>query len=123
MKTETKAQRIAVKKLSAPIRTIITISVRRWFDKYYGNSYHSMRITVNNDYGNELVVPMQYGQYDSRGTRELIQKNFAIRCRKYKQYDGTLVAGNILNDNSILVTENFSDVTKRECKVFGIKNC
>jgi hypothetical protein len=118
----TKIKRIAVKKLPAPIRTIINIRVRRWFDKYYGNSYHSMRIIVNNDYTNELVIPMCYGSYDSSGTRELIQKNFAIKCRKYKLYDGTMVAGNILNDDSILVVESFMDVTKRECKAFGTKN-
>jgi len=111
--------KVALKKLPTPIRIIINIRVRRWFDKYYGNSYHSMRVTVNNDYENELVVPMRYGQYDSRGMRELIQNKFAIKCRKYKLYDGTVVAGNILNDDSILVVESFSDVTKRECKAFG----
>jgi len=112
-----------IKKLPVPIRILINIRVRRWFDKYYGNSYHSMRVIVNNDYENELVVPMQYGQYDSSGTRELIQNKFAIKCRKYKLYDGRLVAGNILNDDSILVVESFSDVTKKECRQFGTKNC
>ncbi len=118
-----KTKRIAVKKLPTPIRTIINIRVRRWFDKYYGNSYHSMRILVNNDYANELVISMQYGSYDNVATYGMIAETFAIKCRKYKLYgDAGYVPGSIQTDDSILVVESFADVTKRECKAFGGKN-
>lgn len=36
----------------------IHIEGRRWFQRTYGNTYHSVRVTVN---GKSHVIPMQYG--------------------------------------------------------------
>jgi hypothetical protein len=70
----------------------ITILGRRWFDKTYGNTYHSVRAIVD---GEEVVsVPFHYGygdQYQQTAYNELVKvgalqegiASLSLYCREH----------------------------------------
>jgi hypothetical protein len=120
--TKTKPAKIAVKKLKKPIKTVIDIQVKTWFDKYYGNSYHSARVTINNDYINQLVIPYQCGNFDKSDVLKQLPDLYQLKIAKYTCYDGTVVKGSIVQDESILVIEHLEAVPKVRCKSFGEKS-
>ena len=64
----------------------INAVVRRWFDKFNGNSYFSCFVTVHQLDGKRLsfVIPFQYG-YGSQPETETIQALFKIGILKEKK--------------------------------------
>ena len=113
-------KKLAVKKLPKPIRTVINIRVRCWRDKYYGNSYHSYRVVINNDYDNELVGRFRYGSYEQQTVLEEVLSKFSIKVAPYTLYSGEVVHGLVHQDASILVIENVEHTTKALAKRFGV---
>lgn len=55
----------------------------RWFDRTYGNTYHSVRVTRVRDNA-VIVAPLQYGygEHYKQTALELIQKNKWIKTSK-----------------------------------------
>ena len=113
-------KKLAVKKLPKPIRTIINIRVKCWRDKMYGNSYHSYRVLVNNDYANELVGGFRYGRYEQQDVIKEVLNKFSIQVAPCTLYNGEVVQGFVYQDASILITEDVEHTTKAVAKRFGV---
>jgi len=92
----------------------IDISAKEWFDKTYGNSYYSARVTVNFGLKNETTIylPFQYGHGDSyyyHALEELARLGFAEDIF------------NKARDKKIQVRYNKREnCLKRDVKAFGI---
>jgi hypothetical protein len=106
--------KIPVKPLHKPIKTLINIRICRWRDKYYGNSYCSARVTVNNDFANELVFPFSYSNFNQQAWKclEAVTTTFKGLQHTSHQPSAQLEAG-------ILVTVTYEETTKKRCKSFG----
>ena len=62
---------------------IISINARRWFDKTYGNTYHSVSVHVDGEF--VAYAPFQYGygeQYMQTAHQILQNKGFYPRTNK-----------------------------------------
>ena len=52
-----------------------TILARRWFDKINGNTYHSVKVYVNNKFVDEEKYSYGYGKQYLQTAHELLMKN------------------------------------------------
>ena len=94
-----------------------TVTACKWFDKKWGNTYHSVMITRCKDgamlsSGSELVYG--YGDHYQQTARELMHKSGWIRNKKGESlhcYDRT---------RNYPIEWNVSDTTKREAMQNGL---
>jgi hypothetical protein len=65
------------------VRPLITIAGRRWFDRKYGNTYHSVRVWVNGEQIGFHDVAYGYGdQYLQSAHEVLMEKGFYPKTGK-----------------------------------------
>jgi hypothetical protein len=103
-----------IKPLSKPIIILVSIRIRTWYDKYYGNTYASARVTVNNDYDNELVYPMSYTT--ASNLEAAIMNDL---CSRYKRIALAKSAGYQYAAHGIHISKHVEDGLKRDCVHFG----
>jgi len=106
-----------IKKLKKPVKVIIYIRIRSYWDKTNGNNYCSARATVNNDYDNEVVYPLQYNHTDQckREVLDLISKQFKGLAMVDLNYDSEALA------NGIYIDCNTEYTNQRDAKRFGVR--
>lgn len=103
------------------MNTIITISAKRWFQKSYGNTYHSVNVNILDiDTGEEqnFYEPFKYGyegHYKQTAT-DIINKNTTILkdCKESKyglNYWGLLEE---LENKGVKVVFNCYDVDRKK---------
>lgn len=92
----------------------ITIEGRRWFDSTYGNTYHSVRVWV--DETEVGIVPMTYGYGDQylHTAYEMLQK------RGYLP-EGVQIYWRVLQDLGIEVSNSVTDGRKRDLHKRGME--
>jgi len=97
--------------------TVIEVSGKEWFDKYYGNSYCSFRIVVH--YSDKstisIRVPFQYGGSSSflQYANEELKKSGIISSNAYSLY-GYCAANGI-----VLVSHLQDKCLKRDVVAYG----
>lgn len=103
------------KKLVKPIRAIIAVRIRTWWDKANGNTYFSARAVVNGDYEHEVVLGMQYG-CSSHAESEVRKALIA----QYPRLEDKLMSGNLYAiTEGMAYSVSYEEGTKRDCKRFG----
>ena len=104
-----KTKKIKPVKLTKPIKFLVSVYVRTWYDKINGNSYYGAIIIVNHSYDKAYKLPFQYGSISDYELLQVIVDNF--------DFGKTINTVNDLrNDKSILVHSHFERTTKRLCK-------
>ena len=103
-----------IKPLPKPITILVSIRIRTWRDKYYGNTYTSARVTVNNDWDNELVYPMEYNS--SSNLEATIMKDLS---KRYKRIAIAKSEGYQYAAHGIHIDKQVEDGLKRDCLRFG----
>lgn len=93
----------------------IDMVTKEWFDRVYGNSYFSARITI--DYGmeneKEFVIPFKYGygSYSKQKAMELIRKNYP-ELENIRDWE--------LKDKGVILRyTKYENCLKREVKAWG----
>jgi len=85
-----------------------SVKACRWFDKYWGNTYHSVRCTRHSD-GAEVAAELQYGYGE---------------CYRQTAIEIMQKAGWLASDYNDRTSHNIlwevSDGKKRDCKANGI---
>ena len=89
--------------LPVPIKRLINIDCRSWYDKTHGNTYTSGVVYINNTL--YKVYPMQLGS------------SYALEVQAIA--DLGLIESRSLRDKGIHVTTLTRTVTKAECRAFG----
>ena len=102
-----------IKPLPKPITILVSIRIRTWRDKYYGNTYASARVTVNNDWDNELVYPKSYNT--ASNLEATIMKDLA---KRYKRIAASM-SGYQYAAHGIHISKQVEDGLKRDCVRFG----
>lgn len=86
----------------------IVINAKRWFDKLYGNTYHSVRVYHN---GNELgFIPFEYGygNHYLQTAKKIIERETMLNVSpKYLDI-------RTLEEMGVKVVDNVTDVTRKK---------
>ena len=93
-----------------------TAQAARWFDKVNGNTYHSVRI-INNETGETLYCPFQYGYGDHyRQTALKAMAEAGWLPEKYRESNENLF---FERENDYPINWVVSDSLKRDCVAHG----
>ena len=58
--------------------SVITIIGKRWFDKIYGNTYHSVKVLVNGDQVGYIPFTYGYGDMYEQNATEILWKAYKL---------------------------------------------
>lgn len=100
----------------------IHIEGRRWFDRQYGNTYHSVRAYVNGTL--VFVGPFQYGYGDQyvqtamEGLVPILEAN-GIRMRYGPDDQYIRPLHHLRDDEGIITSTGVRDGLKRDCVAWG----
>ena len=104
-----KTKKIKPVKLIKPIKFLVSVYVRTWFDKINGNSYYSAIIIVNGSYDTAYRIPFQYGSISDYELLKIIVSQF--------DFGKTITTvDDLRQDKSIVVHSHFERTTRRLCK-------
>lgn len=95
-------------KLAKPIRYLVSVVIRTWYDKVAGNSYYSGLIVVNHSFDTSVKIPFQYGELKNYDVLKLVVDSFNFG--KVKTVDDLRKA------DYILVCTRYEETTKARCK-------
>ena len=91
----------------------VVITAKRWFQKSYGNTYHSVKVTLNGKVIGREVMKYGYGEQYMQTAEDIVKKNSKVLQGKpiftnWKTY---------LREKGYNIEINISDVsTQREVK-------
>lgn len=88
VKAKDEKEKTEAEKLAEVTRPHITIYARRWFQKTYGNTYHSVVVYVNGDEVGRAAFEYGYGEQYLQTAHRLLQK-----AEFYPQTGETLPSG------------------------------
>lgn len=95
---------------------------QRWFDKYNGNTYNSVRVTRCSD-GKTIAVPMQYGygDYYKQAALEAMEKAGWLP-KKYsgQEKNGVHKSYAFERENGYPISWTVCDGLKRDCVANGV---
>lgn len=89
--------------------SIVTISAKRWFDKTYGNTYHSCIVLVNGEQIGKCPFTYGYGDHYLQTAEDILWKVYKRPAGYSEHYHITY-----LRDFGIKVNYFVSDVQRRK---------
>ena len=105
-------------------KILYTAIVCRWFDRTYGNTYHSVRIVRHRD-GKTLYCPMQYGygeQYRTTTLTAMARAKWIGPKYRTPLPNGGLNVYCYEREHNYPILWNVSDGLKRDCVTNGKEN-
>lgn len=93
----------------------ITIIGKRWFQKSFGNTYHSA-VVINDDTGEQIRAPFEYGygdQWEETAAR-LIESAGWLPERERYSYGGRMSLHRWCQENGVTLHRNLDDVKRQK---------
>lgn len=103
------------------MRIQYTATAKRWFDKVNGNTYHSVRVTRNED-GKTIACPFQYGYgdcYRQTALYAMLKEGWIPAKYGKERANGSNDLYSFERGNDYPIAWNVSDGLKRDCVANG----